>query len=152
MIRFVFHRVLAVSSYNFACLRHREAHGFTKVFYCWVVFHLTAPYWRKLMTQGNLMSIACRGACNDNDRYIVEQEPTCTWAVFDTIDDIPATVDGAVAFGLSLSEATLIAARANNPRAALTLVYGDSEIGVTRPAKPRKPDSQDGSHSDRPPA
>jgi hypothetical protein len=73
------------------------------------------------------------------NRYIVEQEPTCTWAVFDTIDDIPATVDGVVAIGLSLSEATLIAARANNPRAALTLVYGDSEIGLTRPAKPRSP-------------
>ena len=35
---------------------------------------------------------------------------------FDTIDDIPATMDGEVAVGLSLNQATIIAARANAGR------------------------------------
>jgi hypothetical protein len=35
------------------------------------------------------------------------------WAVFDTPVDIPATVNGKVAIGLSLSEAIFVAANAN---------------------------------------
>ena len=47
------------------------------------------------------------------DRYVIVQEPFYDWAVFDTSVDIPATVDGQVAIGLSLSEAILLAAKAN---------------------------------------
>jgi hypothetical protein len=50
------------------------------------------------------------------NRYLIVQEPTCTWAVFDTLVDIPATVDGEVAIGLSLSEAIIVAAKANAGR------------------------------------
>ena len=42
------------------------------------------------------MSFAMLGAC-DMDRYDIVQEPFGDWAVFDTTDDIPATVDGEVA-------------------------------------------------------
>ena len=58
------------------------------------------------------MSFAMLGAC-DMDRYVIVQEPFCDWAVFDTTDDVPATVDGQVAIGLSLSEAIFLAAKAN---------------------------------------
>ena len=58
------------------------------------------------------MSFATLGAC-DMDRYVTVQEPTCTWAVFDTTDDIPAIVDDEVATGLTLGEAIFLAARAN---------------------------------------
>ena len=46
-------------------------------------------------------------------RFVIVQEPTCNWAVFDTSVDIPATMDGKDAIGLSLSEAIFIAAKAN---------------------------------------
>jgi hypothetical protein len=49
-------------------------------------------------------------------RYLIVQEPTDTWAVFDTSVDIPATVNGKVAIGLSLSEAIFVAANANAGR------------------------------------
>jgi hypothetical protein len=60
------------------------------------------------------------------DRYITVQEPTCTWAVFDTLDDVPAEVGGKVLVGLEKAAASALAASANNERAlrmqrALTL-------------------------------
>ena len=47
------------------------------------------------------------------NRYVIVREPFYDWAVFDTSVDIPATVDGQVAIGLSLSEAIFLAAKAN---------------------------------------
>ena len=33
------------------------------------------------------------------NRYLIVQEPTCTWAVFATLSDVPADLEGQVAMG-----------------------------------------------------
>jgi len=47
------------------------------------------------------------------NRYLIVQEPTCTWAVFDAIADQPATLEGRVAIGLDKGEAVELASDAN---------------------------------------
>lgn len=47
------------------------------------------------------------------NRYIIVQEPTCTWAVFDAILDRPAILENRVAVGLDRLDAVDMAARAN---------------------------------------
>ena len=47
-------------------------------------------------------------------RFIAVQEPTCTWAVFDTVDDVPAEVCGVVLVGLERDEAMEFASSANS--------------------------------------
>jgi len=47
------------------------------------------------------------------DRFIAVQEPTCTWAVFDTLGDVPAEIGSVVMIGLCEREAMAIAASAN---------------------------------------
>ncbi len=46
-------------------------------------------------------------------RYVAVQEPTCTWAVFDTFDDLPAQFGGVTLIGLEEAEALELAASAN---------------------------------------
>lgn len=40
-----------------------------------------------------------------NERFELVEEPTGTWAVFDTIVGVPASVEGRVLIGLSKEEA-----------------------------------------------
>ncbi len=47
------------------------------------------------------------------NRYLVVQEPTCTWAVFDACEDQPVILEGRMAVGLDKSEAIDLAVRAN---------------------------------------
>ncbi|MBL8576122.1 MAG: hypothetical protein JNK47_02760 [Mesorhizobium sp.] len=47
-------------------------------------------------------------------RYVAVQEPTCTWAVFDTLNDLPAEFDGVTLIGLEEAEALELAASAND--------------------------------------
>lgn len=48
------------------------------------------------------------------NRYLIVQEPTCTWAVFDAWADQPATLQGRVAIGLDKPEAVELASNANS--------------------------------------
>ncbi|MCX7305506.1 MAG: hypothetical protein NTV73_14420 [Hyphomicrobiales bacterium] len=47
------------------------------------------------------------------NRYLIVQEPTCTWAVFDVNDNQPALLEGRVAIGLDKHEAVKLASGAN---------------------------------------
>ena len=47
------------------------------------------------------------------NRFVAVQEPTCTWSVFDTFDDVPAQVGGVVLVGLEEAEAIEMASAAN---------------------------------------
>lgn len=47
------------------------------------------------------------------ERYVAVQEPTCTWAVFDVFEDVPAEFEGRVLVGLGKAEAKLFASAAN---------------------------------------
>jgi hypothetical protein len=47
------------------------------------------------------------------DRYEIVQEPTCRWAVFDTLSDMPADLDDQITIGLDRCQAMALAARAN---------------------------------------
>lgn len=47
------------------------------------------------------------------ERYVAVQEPTCTWAVFDSFGDVPAEFEGRVLVGLEKAEAMLLASAAN---------------------------------------
>ena len=49
-------------------------------------------------------------------RFIAVQEPTCTWAVLDTIDDVPAEVGGRVLIGLGKEEAMKLVSYVNAER------------------------------------
>lgn len=51
------------------------------------------------------------------DRYVAIQEPTCTWAVFDAFEDVPAEIGGVVLVGLERAEAEELACSANAERA-----------------------------------
>ncbi len=71
------------------------------------------------------------------DRYIAVQEPTCTWAVFDTFDDVPAEFGGLVLVGLDREEAEGLAACANAqtaPRARRIFAHGRLRLSVGRAA------------------
>lgn len=46
-------------------------------------------------------------------RYVAVQEPTCTWAVFDTFENVPAEFEGRVLVGLGKAEAAMFASAAN---------------------------------------
>ena len=46
-------------------------------------------------------------------RFVALQEPTCTWAVFDSFDDVPAEFGGVVLVGLERAEAMRYAMAAN---------------------------------------
>ncbi len=46
-------------------------------------------------------------------RFVVVQEPTGTWAVFDTLDDTPVVLCGKAQIGLNLTEAKVVAAMEN---------------------------------------
>ena len=46
-------------------------------------------------------------------RFEIEKEPTDTWAVFDTVDDVPAELDGRTLIGLSHEQAGLALFRLN---------------------------------------
>ena len=61
-------------------------------------------------------------------KFIAVQEPTCTWAVLDTIDDVPAEVGGRVLIGLAREEAMALAFLANAER---TPGIGDGRIPGT---------------------
>jgi hypothetical protein len=50
------------------------------------------------------------------ERYIAVQEPTCTWAVLDTFDDVPAEFGGVVLVGLDEERAVELASSANLQR------------------------------------
>ena len=58
-------------------------------------------------------------------RFIVVQEPFCTWAVFDTVDDMPAEFGNVVLIGLARPEAMKMASLAN---AEKTLRIGEGRI------------------------
>ena len=47
------------------------------------------------------------------NRYLIVQEPTCSWAVFDTLSDVPADFEGHFSIGLEKREAIKLAAEAN---------------------------------------
>ena len=51
------------------------------------------------------------------NRFIAVQEPTCTWAVLDTFDDVPAEFGNVVLIGLGRAEAMEFASAANTQRA-----------------------------------
>jgi hypothetical protein len=61
-------------------------------------------------------------------KFIAVQEPTCTWAVLDTFDDVPAEVGGRVLIGLAREEAMALAYLANGGR---TPAIGDGRIPGT---------------------
>lgn len=46
-------------------------------------------------------------------RFIAVQEPFCTWAVLDTVDDVPAEFGNVVLIGLEGPEAMKLASLAN---------------------------------------
>jgi len=52
------------------------------------------------------------------ERFVLVKEPTCTWAVFDALSNVPAEHEGYVAVGLDEWEAIAFA-RAANAREAL---------------------------------
>jgi hypothetical protein len=71
------------------------------------------------------------------DRFIAVQEPTCTWAVFDTFDNVPAEFGGVVMIGLEEPEATELASLANTewaPRKMETFAWGGLRLVVGRAA------------------
>lgn len=47
------------------------------------------------------------------ERYVAVQEPTCTWAVIDTFEDVPAEFGRLVLVGLERGHAMEIASSAN---------------------------------------
>lgn len=68
-------------------------------------------------------------------RYVAVQEPTCTWAVFDTLNDVPAELGGDVLIGLERTEALGLALSANDDRApgvALAFRHGGLRMVVRR--------------------
>lgn len=46
-------------------------------------------------------------------RFVAVQEPTCTWAVLDTLENVPAEFGDAVLIGLERTEAMKLASLAN---------------------------------------
>lgn len=61
-------------------------------------------------------------------RFVAVQEPTCTWAVFDAVDDVPAEFGNVVLIGLEQAEAVKLAALAN---AEQTPRIGEGRIAGT---------------------
>jgi hypothetical protein len=46
-------------------------------------------------------------------RFVAVQEPTCTWAVLDTLENVPAEFGNVVLIGLEGAEAMKLASLAN---------------------------------------
>jgi len=61
-------------------------------------------------------------------RFIAVQEPFCTWAVFDLVEEAPAEFGGMVLIGLGKAEAMRLASLAN---AEQTLRIGEGWIAGT---------------------
>lgn len=61
-------------------------------------------------------------------RFVAVQEPTCTWAVLDTVDNVPAEFGDVVLIGLGRTEAVKLASLAN---AEQTLRIGEGRIAGT---------------------
>lgn len=61
-------------------------------------------------------------------RFVVVQEPTCTWAVLDTVDNVPAEFGETVLIGLGRAEAVKLASLAN---AEQSLRVGEGRIAGT---------------------
>ncbi len=57
------------------------------------------------------------------NRYVVVQEPTCTWAVFDAILDRPAILEDRIAIGLDELDAMDLASRANDSLGAKAVYF-----------------------------
>lgn len=62
------------------------------------------------------------------NRFVAVQEPTCTWAVLDTVDNVPAEFGDVVLIGLRREEAVKFASLAN---AEQTLRLGEARIAGT---------------------
>lgn len=88
-------------------------------------------------------------------RYVAVQEPTCTWAVFDVFEDVPAEFEGRVLVGLGKAEAALFAnavnARQRQPAAlwGAGLAAGGPRLAFNADAPARRPklpldDNRDG--------
>lgn len=58
-------------------------------------------------------------------RFVAVQEPSCTWAVIDTVDDVPAEFGNIVLIGLEMAGAAKLASLAN---AEQTLQAGEGCI------------------------
>ncbi len=61
-------------------------------------------------------------------RFVALQEPTCTWAVIDTLDNVPAEFGEMVLIGMERTEAMKLASLAN---AEQTLRIGEGCIAGT---------------------
>jgi hypothetical protein len=61
-------------------------------------------------------------------RFVAVQEPTCTWVVLDTLENVPAEFGNVVLIGLDGAEATKLAALAN---AEQTRRIGEGRIAGT---------------------
>ena len=62
-------------------------------------------------------------------RFVAVQEPTCTWAVLDTVENVPAEFGDVVLIGLGMAEAVKLASLAN---AEQSLGIGTGRIVGTR--------------------
>lgn len=58
-------------------------------------------------------------------RFVAVQEPTCTWAVLDSIENVPVEFGDVVLIGLEMAEAMKLASLANAER---TLRIGEGRI------------------------
>jgi hypothetical protein len=61
-------------------------------------------------------------------RFVAVQEPTCTWVVLDTVDNVPAEFGETVLIGLGRAEAVKLASLAN---AEQSLRVGEGHIAGT---------------------
>ncbi len=62
-------------------------------------------------------------------RFVAVQEPTCTWAVLDTVENVPAEFGDAVLIGLEMEGAMKLASLAN---AEPPTRIGEGRIAGTR--------------------
>jgi hypothetical protein len=63
-------------------------------------------------------------------RFVVVQEPTDTWAVFDTIVNVPADFANHCLMGLTRNEAEWLAARCNQALRSVRRVQNTTQSGV----------------------
>jgi len=64
-------------------------------------------------------------------RFVALQEPTCTWAVLDTLEDVPAEFGDVVLIGLEKAEAVKLASLANASLADAEQTPGSGEGCMT---------------------
>ena len=62
-------------------------------------------------------------------RFVAVQEPTCTWAVLDTVENVPAEFGDVVLIGLGMGKAMKLASLAN---AEQPIRIGEGRIAGTR--------------------